>query len=186
MATVDADQLAEPEPAAVEPGPGERPARVRSQTLVTAVALSTAAGVIHGVAMVDHFSHWWAYGVFFLVITYAQVLWAIWIYRHPDDRRVLVAGAVGNLLIVGVWIVSRSVGVPIGPDAWNPERIGAMDIMASIDQVILALAVVRLVAPAGRLGSRLSLLGGTQALRLGIMLCSASVFAILLGSHHHH
>jgi hypothetical protein len=61
-----------------------------------------------------------------------------------------------------------------------------MDIMASIDQVILALAVVRLVAPAGRLGSRLSLLGGTQALRLGIMLCSASVFAILLGSHHHH
>lgn len=181
MATVDADPFVDAEPAEVQ-----RPLVRRSQALDTAIGLSIAAGVIHAVAMVDHFSHWWAYGVFFLVITYAQVLWGIWMYRHPHDRRVLVAGAVGNLLIVGVWIVSRTVGVPIGPDTWNPERVGAMDIMASLDQIVLALIVVTLVAPAGRLGRRLGWLAGAQAMRLGIMLCSASFFAILLGAHHHH
>jgi hypothetical protein len=185
MATVDADPLVEAEPADVE-RPVADTVTARSQAIVTVVGLSVAAGVIHAVAMVDHFSHWWAYGAFFLVITYAQILWGIWVYRHPGDRRYFVAAAVGNLLIVGVWVVSRTVGVPIGPDTWNPERVGAMDIMASLDQVVLAATIVAMIAPASRAGARLGWLAGSQALRLAIMLCSASFFAILLGAHHHH
>jgi len=161
------------------------PLPVRSQTLVIVAALAAAAGAIHAVAMVDHFDHYWLYGAFFLVVTYAQILWGIWVYRHPQDRRALVAGAVGSLVVVAVWVVSRTVGVPVGPDAWEAESIGAMDLVATIDQVVLAAFVVAIVAPSSRLGARLRWLAGAHAVRIGIMLCSASVFSMLLGSHSH-
>ncbi len=165
--------------------PAARPRAVRSQTLVSAAALAVAAGVIHAVAMVDHFDHYWLYGVFFLVVTYAQVLWGIWVYRHAPNPRVLVAGGVGSLAVVAVWVVSRTVGVPVGPETWDPERIGAMDIMATLDQLVLAALVVALVAPEGRVGARLTGLMGGHAVRIAIMLCSASLFSLLLGSHAH-
>lgn len=148
-------------------------------------ALALVAGAIHAVAMVDHFSHWWAYGVFFLGVTYAQVLWSVWLYRHRDDQRTLRYGALGSLALVGVWLVSRTVGIPIGPQA-GVEPVGAMDVMSSIDELVTAGLIATIVAPSGRAGRRLRVIGGTQSVRLGIMLGSASLLAILLGSHHHH
>jgi len=158
---------------------------VRSHALVTVTALAAAAGAIHAVAAVDHFDHYWLYGVFFVVLTYAQILWGIWVYRHPQDRRALVAGAVGSVAVSAVWFVSRTVGVPIGPDTWQPERIGAMDFMATLDQVVCAALVAVLVAPESRFATRLRWLAGGHVLRVGIMLCSASAFSLLLGSHDH-
>lgn len=178
MATVAAKREASPRSAAVA-------LPVRSQALVSVATLAVAAGVIHAVAMVDHFDHYWLYGVVFLVITYAQILWAIWVYRHPQDRRALVVGAVGSLVVVALWVVSRTAGVPLGPDTWDPERIGAMDVIATLDEIVLAGLIVALVAPEGRLGARLSRLAGGQAVRITTMLCSASLFSLLLGSHAH-
>lgn len=156
-----------------------------SQTIVAACAISAAAGVIHAVAMVDHFDHYWAYGVFFLLVTYFQVLWAVWVYRHSGDRRALTAGAIVSIAISAVWLVSRTVGVPIGPEAGDPERIGAMDVVATVDQLVLAGLLVTLLTPAGWFGRRLAWISGATAVRMGVMLCSASLFAMLLGSHAH-
>lgn len=157
----------------------------RSQPLVAAIAVSLAAGAIHALAMVDHFDHYWLYGVFFLAVTYGQAVWPVWVDRHPHDRRALVIGAAGNLLVAAVWVVSRTLGPPIGPEAWEPERIGAMDVMATLDQLVIAALVVVLVAPRSRLGQRLFWLRGGHAVRLGIMLCAASLFSLPLGSHVH-
>jgi len=159
--------------------------RGRSQTIVAACAISAAAGVIHAVAMVDHFDHHWSYGVFFLLVTYFQVLWAVWVYRHSSDRRALTAGAIGSIAVSAVWLVSRTVGVPLGPEAGDPEGIGAMDLVATLDQLVLASLLVTLLRPAGLLGRRMAWISGATAVRLGVMLCSASLFATLLGSHAH-
>jgi len=186
MATVaESPSTGEARPGDDAPPAAEAPP-VRSQTLVAVATLSVAAGVIHAVAMIDHFSHYWLYGVFFLVVTYAQVLWGIWVYRHQPNRRVLVAGAAGSLAISAVWLVSRTVGVPIGPDTWNPERVGIMDVMATIDQIAIAGFVVALVVPATRLYGRVAAAAAQHSLRIGIMLSSASLFSILVGNHHHH
>lgn len=184
MATVADSSAADP---ALPPDAAlSGPLPLRSQALVTLAMLSVAAGVIHAVAMVDHFGHYWLYGVFFLAVTYAQVLWGLWVYRHPQDRRVLIAGAAGNLAIVAVWIVSRTVGVPIGPETWDPERVGILDTVATVDQLALAAIVVAVVAPAGRFGARMAGVAANHAVRIGVMLCSASLFAVLVGSNHHH
>ena len=44
----------------------DRPAPIADAVKIVAW-LSIAAGAIHAIAMIDHFSHWWLYGVFFLV-----------------------------------------------------------------------------------------------------------------------
>lgn len=52
---------------------------------------------------------------------------ASWVYRRPDDRRALLAGAIGSLAIVAVWLATRTAGIPMGPDSGRPGSIGAMD-----------------------------------------------------------
>lgn len=167
------------------PQPRQSTPQGRSQTIAAACAISAAVGVIHAVAMVDHFDHHWSYGVFFLLVTYFQVLWAIWVYRHSGDQRALKVGVIASIAISAIWLLSRTVGVPIGPEAGDPESIGAMDLVATLDQLVLAGLLVTILRPAGWLGRRIAWLSGAAAVRLGVMLCSASLFATLLGSHAH-
>jgi hypothetical protein len=148
--------------------------------------LSLAAGAIHAVAMADHLSHWWLYGVFFLVVTYGQVLWGVALLRGRVGDRGLARGAYANLAIVAVWLVSRTLGVPIGPDAGSTEPVGVMDVAATFDQLVLVAYVAAILRPRLRGARGFRALLGRHRIRIGMMLGSASVFASLLGGHHHH
>jgi hypothetical protein len=162
-----------------------RPGAVADAVRMVA-GLSLAAGAIHALAMIDHFAHYWLYGVFFLVLTYGQVLWGLALLRRPVGERSLAIGALANLAIVAVWVVSRTVGVPLGPDAGRPEAVGAMDVAATLDQLVLAAYVAAILRPRLRDARGFKALMGRHRVRIGTALCSASVFAALLGSHHHH
>jgi predicted branched-subunit amino acid permease len=162
----------------------ERPAAVADAVRIVAW-LSISAGAIHAVAMVDHFSHWWLYGVFFLVLTYGQVLWGVALLRKPPTDRNLTIGALANLAIVAVWLVSRTIGVPAGPEAGSPEPVGIMDVAATLDQLVLVTFVALIVRPELRAIRGLRALLGVHRIRIGMMLCSVSVFASLLGGHSH-
>lgn len=148
--------------------------------------LSIAAGVIHAFAMIDHFSHYWLYGVFFLVLTYGQVLWGLALLRRPVSDRGLAAGALANLAIVAVWVISRTIGVPLGPDDGRPEAVGSMDVAATLDQLALAAYVAAVLRPRLRGVRGFKALLGRHRVRIGSALASASVFAALLGAGHHH
>lgn len=169
--------------ATTDPAP-ERPVAV-AEAVKIAAWLSLAAGAIHAIAMVDHFSHWWLYGAFFLALTYGQVLWGIALLRKPASDRNLKLGALANLAIVAVWLFSRTIGVPLGPDAGRPEPVGVMDVAATVDQLVLAAYVAVVVRPDLRVARGLRALVGVHRVRIGMMLCSASVFAAMLGGHHH-
>jgi hypothetical protein len=162
----------------------ERSAPVADAIRIVA-GLSIAAGAIHAIAMIEHFSHYWLYGVFFLVLTYGQVLWGIALLRRRVVERALTAGAVANVAIVAVWVLSRTLGVPVGPDAGRPEAVGAMDVVATLDQLVLAAYVAAIVRPRLRTGRGFRALMGAHRMRIGIALGSASLFAALLGGHHH-
>jgi len=162
-----------------------RPDGARSERLLLLVVISAGAGVIHAKAMFDHATHYWLFGVFFGVLTYAQVLWAVLIYRRPGDRRSWMPVAVGSLAVVGIWIVSRSVGLPIGPWAGRPEPFGIADISASIDELVLAGLIVAMLRPRGRVAQRFAWLDGPNCTRVGVMLAVLSVLAVLIGHHTH-
>jgi len=174
---------AEAELARTLPAP-ERPAVIADAARMVAW-LSIAAGLIHAIAMVDHFTHYWAYGVFFLALTYGQVLWGVGVLRRNVDDRTLTIGAFANLAIVAVWLWSRTIGVPIGPEAPGTEPIGSMDVAATIAQLALVAYVAVIVRPDLRVRRGLRALVGPHRVRIGLALSSACFFAALLGGHQH-
>lgn len=166
-------------------GPSPPAAAERSSRVLLLVVLSASAGVIHAKALFDHAGHSWLFAVFFGALTYAQVLWAVWVYRRPDDRRWLLPAAVASLAVVAVWLVSRTVGLPIGPWAGRPEPLGVADITASLDEVVLAGVIFAMLRPDRWVAARLAWLHGANCTRVGSMLGALSVLAVVLGSHTH-
>jgi hypothetical protein len=66
------------------------------------------------------------------------------------DRDVLLVGAVVNLGVAAAWVLSRTVGMPIGPEAWTPEAVGVVDVVATLFEVAIVVGSVALLYPAGR------------------------------------
>ncbi len=75
-----------------------------------------------------------------------QVVWAELVRRTPGDVRLLTAGAVANVAVAAVWLVSRTTGLPIGPGAGRPEPVGVKDVLATADELGLALLVALVLA----------------------------------------
>ena len=125
-----------------------RTARTRPDDLVTMLVLLLAgAGVVHAAVIPEHLQEWPAAGVFFAGVTVAQ-LGAAALVRARQGRALLalVAAASAGLLVLWAW--SRTVGMPFGPEAWEPEAVGLADIASGL----LELATVAVcVALAGSL-----------------------------------
>lgn len=102
--------------------------------------LSAAAGAIHLSVAAPHFDYYWLHGAFFVTLGLAQVAWAGLVLAAPT-KLVYAAGAIGNALIIGTWVVSRTMGVPFGPEPWVPEHIGVVDAMATAFEVLIVGAV---------------------------------------------
>lgn len=160
-------------------------ATVRSPRILLLIGLSAVAGLIHGKAFIDHVDHYWLFGVFFAVLTYAQILWAMRLWRRPDDRRLFKAVAVMSLGVAAIWLVSRTVGLPIGPWAGRPETIGLPDVVATLDELVIAGLIASILRPEGWIAARLRWLDADNCVRYGSMLCSLSLMALLFSSHSH-
>jgi FtsP/CotA-like multicopper oxidase with cupredoxin domain len=112
---------------------GERPIRSYSAALLT-----LGAAAIHFAVTPEHFSEYVPYGVFFVLVGGAQVALAIGLMVVPS-RRLYLAGLVGTLAVLGVWLMSRTVGLPIAPEPWRPETITFTDFAASLMEAISVL-----------------------------------------------
>ncbi len=109
--------------------------------LYAAAALSLVAALIHLWVMPEHFAEWWGYGAFFLVAAAAQALYVPLLLRWPK-RAVLLAGIAGNLTIVVLYLLTRTVGIPLfGPEAGEIERVGFADVCATTSEVGIAIAL---------------------------------------------
>jgi hypothetical protein len=105
------------------------PATVRPYLLGGLAALSVGAAAIHFAVVFEHFAESTLYGVFFLVLSWAQVIWPAVLLWRPS-RLWLWLGAAGNAVVIAVYVASRTVGLPFGPDLHNPESVGALDVVS--------------------------------------------------------
>src|SRR5215204_722336 len=113
----------------------------RGRTLYAAAALSLLAALIHLWVMPEHFEEWWGYGTFFLVAAAVQVLYAPIVLIWPT-RMVLLSGIAGNLAIVALYLLTRTVGIPLfGPGAGEVEGFGLADVCATASEVGIAVAL---------------------------------------------
>ena len=118
--------------------------------LYAAAALSLLAALIHLWVMPEHFEEWWGYGTFFLVIAIAQWFYSVDLLRWPT-RLLFYLGIGSNLAIIVLYIVTRTVGIPLfGPHARVVEEVGVVDLCAAISELALASALgVLVVRPRG-------------------------------------
>ncbi len=122
--------------------------------LYAVAALSLVAALIHLWVAPEHFEEWWGYGAFFLVTAAAQVLYIPLLLRWPNGA-VLLGGIVGNLTIVALYLLTRTVGVPLfGPEAGEVEGVGLADVCATTSElgigVALGAALLRKITPERR------------------------------------
>src|SRR5215469_9246108 len=108
-----------------------RPPTVRPYLLGSLAALSAGAAAIHFAVVFEHFAEYALYGVFFLVISWAQLIWpAVLLWR--SSRLWLWLAIAGNAIVIAVYMGSRSVGLPFGPDVHHTEPVGALDVASCV------------------------------------------------------
>jgi hypothetical protein len=168
------------DPTAVEAA--ARVQRRRDELILPITGLAFAAGCIHAVAMVDHFSEYWLFGLFFAVVTPLQLVWGAAVYLRPTDDGLLRIGAIGNVLVAGVWVLSRTLGLPFGPEPWDAEAVGLSGVLATLDE--LAIGVIAAVAVAhGRSGLVLGV--RRFGYHAAFALTAASLLGALTVGHSH-
>ena len=114
-----------------------------SPWLGRAIVLSAVAGLIHVLATPEHFEEWVGYGLFFVVAAAAQGVYSIALLFNGPKRPLLITGIVGNGLIVGLYLITRTVGIPFfGPEAGEVEPVGALDVISKVVELALIAALV--------------------------------------------
>jgi hypothetical protein len=109
-----------------------------------ALALVVTA-LIHLAVVPEHLAEWPAAAVFFVALSVVELGLAVAVVRGTS-RRVFVAGGAISVASAVLWLASRTVGLPIGPEAFVPEAIAAPDLFATALEALAAVVFVRLAA----------------------------------------
>ena len=126
-------------------GTAGRTVAVHTPLAVIAAALSLAAAGIHFSVISEHLEEYVLFGVLFFALGWFQLVWAQ-VYLVWPRPPVAALAILVNLGAVLVWVTSRTVGMPIGPEPWVPEQVGFADLLASSFEIgIIGLMVPTLV-----------------------------------------
>jgi FtsP/CotA-like multicopper oxidase with cupredoxin domain len=146
--------------------------------VVPAALLTLAAAIVHLSAAADHLPEYLPFGVLFLLTGLAQATLALLMVLRPRRAVFLFTGAVaiGCLL---VWAVSRTRGLPVGPDPGTPEAVEVPDLLTSLFEVasLPVLAALAIRRPRARRIGRRWLLGAAPLALLLTALTTAAVSA---------
>lgn len=122
--------------------------------------LQLGASAIHFLQSPRHFEEDQLYGWFFLGVGALQMAAAVLVivWRKSVVYVLLASGSAGLLML---WILTRTVGIPLGEDAGRIQVVGAADLTAGVFELLtLILSLVWL---------RYSLDGRTASVRRGAM-----------------
>jgi hypothetical protein len=140
--------------------------------------------VIHLAYAPEHLREYLPLGVGFLAAGVVQLLWGLFIAAR-DSARALRLGGVFSFAFIGVYLVSRTVGLPLGPEAFHPEMFGAADLLCCALEVPVAFGALLLARRPGALlaplGTRLAGVIAGSLLLVG----AATSFALAAPAHDH-
>jgi hypothetical protein len=158
---------------------GEPPIRssalvLRPELVLLAVA-SLGTALLHAAFTPGHWAETWSHGLFFAVVAWLQLALAVAIVAHPTRR--VFALATLNILVIAMWVVSRTIGAPFGPNAGVAEDIGVPDLVATTLEVVIVLGSVALLWRA-RGGRGFRVVRGSRWLVSGAAVVSVVIAAV--------
>lgn len=136
--------------------------RRRLETLVGVCVV--ISGSAHGLVTHEHFQEWWGYGVFFLVAAVCLIGFGLALITDAIDPRYMpgdvnsirrlmyFAGAMGNIGILVLYVITRTVGIPLGPSVGSVESVGAIDLVAKTTEALAVAGLVVLLVKTRRVG----------------------------------
>ena len=120
--------------------PDRNAARVLSAIALASVAagaINVAAAATVGLGSTQNLA-------FFVVVAMAQLAWGAAALAWAP-RWWLALGAAGNLVVVATWVVSRTVGLPVGEFAGIRLPVGFADTLATALEVVVVVGAAALV-----------------------------------------
>src|SRR4051794_33550125 len=156
----------------------------RAALHVLLAAGAAGAGIIHLAFAPEHVHEYLPLGAGFLAAGVLQLAWGAGIAGH-ESRRLLRLGGVFSLVFVGVYLMSRTTGLPLGPDAFEREGFGAADVICCALEVPVGIGALVLARRPRLLGWRLRL---RLAASVGVVLLfvgSATAYAATATTHEH-
>src|SRR4051812_41837855 len=143
---------------------------VGARWLAAGAALGAAA--IHAYVAPEHLREWWLYGGFFIGVTAVQLALAWLVLRRPTVT-VLLGGIWGTVTLIGIYVASRTTGLPFTPahhhghvlvagdftdgvphlpgaNRTRAEAIGAVDLSALAVELLLITIMVGLLPAVAR------------------------------------
>jgi hypothetical protein len=155
---------------------------VRLDLMAAALAAcSAAAATVHFAVISEHVEDYWLFGVFFGSAGLAQALFAVLVVQRPS-RLVYAAGAAGNAAIVALWIVTRTAGLPMGPDPGEAEAVGTADVVSTVLELLIVIGCVSLLLRPLRVRVHRPLLA---AILLAAGLVTTIALVSITGAHAH-
>jgi hypothetical protein len=131
---------------------------------------STGAAAVHFAAAQPHVEEWAPAGAFMLLSGLAQLAWALWIAVRPTSQAA-AAGVALNSGIITLWLLSRTVGIPFGPNAGMAEHIHAGDALATTLEIVVVAATLAISSE------------GAPSRFLAKLVGAAAAVAVLVGAH---
>jgi FtsP/CotA-like multicopper oxidase with cupredoxin domain len=123
--------------------------------LFSCALLTLGSGAIHLSVMPGHFQEYFLFGLFFVLGGAAQLALAVATLLMPA-RRVFTFAALLAIGCLALWLVSRTVGLPIDPDPWKPEAVGFPDVITGVLESISVLLFGALLLRGPRIQARSS------------------------------
>jgi hypothetical protein len=178
----------EEEPAPKTGGPGV--ARVLRPELVLLGVAALGTALLHAAFTPGHWAETWSHGLFFAVVAWLQLALAVALVARPS--RATFALATLNILVIATWAISRTVGVPFGPNSGVAEDVGVPDLVATALEAVIVLGSLVLLwrSRAGRgirvvPGSRLLASGAAIACVIVAAVSTAALTPRYAGEHTH-
>ena len=132
-------------PVLVAPTPEPTLPRAERVLLPAAFVASASAAGVHAAMGPSHLQDNALFGAFFFGAAFVQISWAAALVLGCS-RSVLLAGAALNTAFIGLWAVTRTLGLPVLLP--QPEAVGPWDVTCVAWQIVVVMACLRLLEPA--------------------------------------
>ena len=153
---------------------------------ITMAALSAGAAAMHFAMAPAHAAEWLPLGIGFAISGWFQLVFSLAVVARPS-RRWLQVNVLFNLAFIAVWAVSRTIGLPVGPEAGHAEAISIVDGLCVGFEALMVLGSAMLLARP-KVGSRLSIpkfIGAAAVPALAVITMTTAALASPAGQHDH-
>ncbi len=94
------------------------------------------AAAIHALVVAHHYREWALAGAFFLALELVELTLALaaLTWWRPSVARAVV---VTSLATIALWVVSRTTGLPFGPEEFHQaEAVGRLDVVSGVLELV--------------------------------------------------